>query len=241
MSYPNPLDAEAAKGANYTEALNQLLRAVNCPASLHPFLRTLIGYADGKEYVEVFDATLGLRHKKERSPEAAAKWVQRNRKNLNKWQDENKIYLVETKSGYIDEDGTPQPSGWFSHLPMYINKVLEEAQKNKPLWDNIPHAAIESAAKKYVGNIYTIREVFGAPRRITKTLDEVISQKLRLCINTILRLAALMENKSDAATKEQRELWLELRGNISFYKYHFEDDDEDDDDILYEHYVKKDD
>jgi hypothetical protein len=227
MSNQNPLDAEAAKGANYTEALNQLLNAVHCPPRFHPFLRTLIGYADGREYIEVYDAELGTRHQPGRSAEAAAKWVQRNRKHLNEWQDAHKLYLVETKSGTKDVNGNPIPSSYFSHLPLYINQVLEEAQKDQPRWDNHPHAAIEFAARQCVRNIFTNREVFGAPRTRTKGVDEIISQRLKLCITTIERVAALMEKRSELATKEQQELWQELKGNISFFNYLFEDEDED--------------
>src|ERR1700754_107599 len=167
MSNKSPLDAESARGANYTEAFNQLLRAVNCPTNLHPFLHTLIGFADGRVEVSVFDAELGQRHKAGRSGDAAAKWVQRYRKQLNDWQDANNIYLVETQKGFINKDGQHIPSRYYIHLTEYINSVLEEAKKDQRRWVTIPHVAIEFAAQKCVRNIFTSRQVYGPPKAKT--------------------------------------------------------------------------
>ncbi len=226
MSSQNPIDAESVRGANYTEALNQLLRVVKCPTKLHSFIHTLIGFADVKKKVAVFDAELGRRYKARRSVEAAAKWVQRNRRELNIWQDENSVYLIETKSGTKDKDGRPIPSRYYIHLTEYINYVLEEANKDQLRWDSVPHVAIEFAAQKFVRNMFTRRQVYGPPRGKTTDVDKIISQNLRSCITAIEKVTGLMEKKSDVATKEHRELWQELKGYISSANFHFEDEDE---------------
>lgn len=229
MSSQNPLDDESVRGANYTEALNQLLRAVQCPPTRHKFLHTLIGFADGRVDVSVFDAELGRRYKANRSAEAAAKWVQRNRRDLNHWQDENNIYLIETESGSKDRDGNPIPSSYYIHLTEYVNGVLEEAKKDQRRWDKIPHVAIEFAAQRYVKNIFSSRQVYGSPRGKTTDIDKIVKQKLSLCVTTIEQVGDLMEQKSDQATKEHRELWKELKGFISYYNFHFEDEEEEED------------
>lgn len=223
------VDDESAQIANDTEAMNQLLLVVRCPVNFRSFINTLIGYADGRVNVSVFDAELGLRQSPGRSEEAAAKWVQRNRNGLNNWQQENNIYLIEGKGGFINRNNNPVPSRYYIHLTNYVKSILEEAKKDQKRWDAAPHAAIEFAARKVAKNVFTRPQVFMPTQPKAKDVGKDVSRRLASCITNIEAIGELMQKHSYNATKEQSDQWAELKGLISYYNYEFEDEDEDED------------
>jgi hypothetical protein len=227
MSSTDKINENSAKGAYFTEAFNQLLVAVNCPTTLHEFLRCLIGYADGKIDVSVFDAELGWRIKPTRSQEAAAKWVQRNRKALREWQLENDSQLVECKSGFKDKDDRPVPSRYYIHLTNYINRILEEAQKDSLRWHKFPHVAIEFAAGNILNEIYTQPRIFKPMVSKPKDIAKDISRRLNLSITNVEAVERLMTKHRDKITKEHGELWDALYLAVDGLRIFFDDEDED--------------
>lgn len=247
MSSRKNVDKESARLANFTEAVNQLLLAVHCPPNHHLFLHTLIGYADGRIDVSVFDAELGSRQKQGRSAEAAAKWVQRNRRDLNKWQVEHDIYLVESKGGFKDKDNKPVPSRYHIHLTNYVNSILEEAKKDLPRWDVSPHTAIEFAARRFVKGIFTKPQFFNPTQAKTKDVAKDIGARLSSCITHLEKISDLADANSNEITKEHLQLWETLKLAVGQLRIYFEEEDEEDsyeeeeaddeDDISYENPV----
>jgi len=228
LSSKNNTDEESAKGAYFTEAVNQLLVAVNCPQPIRPFLDCLIGYADGKIDIAIFDVELGRRTEPNRGKDAATKWVQRNRKKLVNWQNENKVVLVECKHGFLDRDKRPVPSRYYIHLTDYVNRVLDEAQKDLKWWNNYPHKAIESAAQNYVSEILAEPIKFHQRANKPKDIAKDISKRLHSCITNIEKIADLMEHHSEEVTIEHAKLWEELKLGINFINFYFEEEEEED-------------
>ncbi|MDQ1558093.1 MAG: hypothetical protein QOD32_1153 [Pyrinomonadaceae bacterium] len=235
-------DEESVKVANSTEAINQLLRAVDCPTGLHAFLRCLIGYADGRIDVSVFDAELGARINFNRSEDASAKWVYRNRRKLLDWQKENHIQLVECKSGFVNKDGKPIPSRYYIHLTNYINRILEEAQNDKSRWNKIPHVAIEFATRRILNEIYAEPREFKPRESKAKDIAKDISKRLNLANSSIEAVLNMGQEHHDKITDEHIELWEQLKWIINYANYLFEDEDslEGEDDDYYKR-INKDD
>lgn len=219
------IDERSAEGANYTEAINQLLAAVNCPKKVRQFLDTLIGYADGKIEIAVFDLELGQRADPERNEDAATKWVQRNRKNLLEWQNKNDIVLIEFKRGFKDRNNRNVPSRYYLHLTKYVKRILEEAQKDKVRWDKYPHAAIELATWKYISEIITSPIIFPAVVQKPKDVKKEISTRFRQAITHLEKISDLLMENSRELTKEHSDLFQALELSVEDLSIYFEDED----------------
>src|SRR5205085_11891997 len=99
MNDENVSDKTSEK-THFIEAITQILKAVNCPTTNRNFIDILIGFGEGEIKFDAYDLELGRRADNPdnyRSDDSARKWVQRNRKKLQTWQEQNKVFLVEFK------------------------------------------------------------------------------------------------------------------------------------------------
>jgi hypothetical protein len=220
---------ETFSGTDFTEAINQLLVAVNCPNKHRNFIDTLIGYAERKLRFNVFDLDLGRRADNQnnyRSDNSARKWVQRNRKNLQDWQEQNKVFLVEFSPGFRTGDKPPYnyvPSSYYLHIIEYAIQVLAVARKDE-IWEKHPRRAIQKAAVKKAGNIITTPIVFKQRVPKDKDVEKQIGTKLQTALTNIEKAIELIEEDNLIIEGENLDRVLALRLAMSDLETHVPDD-----------------
>jgi len=143
--------------SNVTNAITQILKAVNCPTGSRDLIDGLVGVTEGKLEIRISDKDLAEKIRTDAAnvkKESKEKWIQRHRNALVKWQKQSNITLVEVELGGKNwERGTFFTTKYKLHIQEYAKNVIASAQANTTLWEKDRNKAIEEAASALVATL----------------------------------------------------------------------------------------
>lgn len=204
------LDELTKEYTYYTEALNKILVAAECPDEIRAFIDYLIGASHGRSNFEIGDRDL----QKSRPVEglgtemAGMKWVQRHRDKLEDWQHKSKLLFIEFTRG--SKKVIYEKSKYHLHILRYVESVITEAKSSK-LWPAHPSAAIEEAAQTIVQQLKSEERDIPIKIKYKRQGLESISGKLKSARSHLERVRQILDDNDMGLIQDDEELFNEVK------------------------------
>ncbi|MDQ3684678.1 MAG: hypothetical protein M3430_03645 [Acidobacteriota bacterium] len=159
---------------SYTTDAACLLRAdIQLPPDLYAFVDALIGVSAGStEFFAATDARIAKRAAR------SAKWVQRKRDDLSKWQHRENFSLADIQDHFTDGEGKRHPHKYRVHLHRLAVAVRLDAEASAR-WSQSPSYALSAAARRMRDSIpeWSPRKTRGRKRE--PTAEAIINRNVK--------------------------------------------------------------